>query len=334
VRRLRRALTSVAVLALALAGAAAAGNGGLAPQAPASPNAGGIRDVYWLILGITGAVFVVVELALFLFVFRYRSRGRAREVEGPQIRGHTNLELAWTVAPAVLLAAIAAFVFYKLPRIQDVPKASAGTENLDVKIEAHQFYWEFVYPNGVISVNRMRVPAGEPVRLTVVSADVAHSWWIPSLGGKLDAIPGRTNHTWFRAARAGTFVGQCAEFCGIQHAVMRATVEALEPSAFRSWYAQASRAQTEGTSDLGKQTFEGVCAVCHGLQGQGFIGRKLDQNPILSDRDALTTVLRRGRRLGFKVMPPVGATWGDRQLDATIAYLQRRFAPKGGGGGG
>jgi cytochrome c oxidase subunit II len=333
VPRLRLALACAALPALALSGAAAAGNGGLAPPAE-SPNASAIKDVYWVILGITGAVFVLVEVALILFIVRYRSRGRSREVEGPQIRGHTNLELAWTIAPAILLAAIVAFVFYKLPRIQDVPKASAGTGSLEVKIEAHQFYWEFVYPNGVISVNRMLVPAKAPVRLTVVSADVAHSWWIPSLGGKIDAIPGRTNHTWFQADTAGTFAGQCAEFCGIQHAVMRATVEALEPAAFRTWYARAARAQTEGSSDLGEQTFEGVCAVCHGFQGQGFIGRKLDQNPILSDRAALTTVLRNGTQQGFKTMPPVGATWGDRQLNATIAYLQKRFAPAGGGGGG
>ena len=333
-RRLRLVLTCVGLLALTLPGAALASNGGIAPPAPESPNAGGIRDVYWLILAITAAIFVLVEVALILFIVRYRSRGRPRAVEGPQVRGHTNLEIAWTIVPILILAAITAFVFYKLPRIQNVPTASAGTGDLNVKIEAHQFYWEFIYPNGVVAVNRMRVPAGEPVRLTVVSADVAHSWWIPSLGGKIDAIPGRTNHTWFRAERRGSFPGQCAEFCGIQHAVMRATVEVLAPDAFRRWYSSTLRAQTQGTSNLGEETFKGVCAVCHGAQAQGFIGRKLAGNPILSDRAALTTVLRNGRRQGFKVMPPVGATWGDRQLNATIAYLQKHFAPKGGGSGG
>ena len=100
----------VALLALGLAGTALAGNGGLAPPSPASPNAGGIRDVYWLILAVTGGIFLLVEVTLILFVVRYRSRGRARKVEGAQIRGHTKLELAWTAGPVLILAVIVGFV--------------------------------------------------------------------------------------------------------------------------------------------------------------------------------------------------------------------------------
>ena len=113
VARFRRALTCVALLALGLAGTAAAGNGGVAPPSPASPGAAHIRSVYWLILGVTGAIFLLVEVTLVVFVVRYRSRGRARDVEGAQVRGHTKLELAWTAGPVLILAAIVSFVFWQ-----------------------------------------------------------------------------------------------------------------------------------------------------------------------------------------------------------------------------
>src|SRR5919202_1838685 len=127
--RFVRALSCVALLAFALAGAAVAGNGGVAPQAPASPTAGHIRDVYWLILEITGGIFVLVTTTLVLFMVRYRSRGRPREVEGPQVRGHTNLELAWTAGPVIILAVIAGFVFWKVSDLADtsgLPAAAAS----------------------------------------------------------------------------------------------------------------------------------------------------------------------------------------------------------------
>ena len=140
---LRRSLVlSVALLALVLTGTAVAGNGGIAPPDPASPNAANIRDMYWLVLGITGGIFVLVEGALILFVVRYRSRGRPREVEGPQVRGHTNLELAWTAGPVVLLAIIAGFVFYKVSGIENtsgIPRAQGATPVEQIRIEGHQF---------------------------------------------------------------------------------------------------------------------------------------------------------------------------------------------------
>jgi cytochrome c oxidase subunit II len=324
VSRSGRVLACVALLALTLTGAALAGNGGLAPQAPASPNEGGIRDVYWLILGITGAIFVLVEGALLLFVVRYRSRGRAREIEGPQIRGHTNLELGWTAAPVLVLAAIAAFVFYKVGDIRNAPAAGAATPET-IRIEGHQFYWQFVYPNGAISIDTLRVPLNRKIELAISSPDVAHSWWVPALGGKLDAIPGRINRTSFRATELGTFRGQCAEFCGIQHAAMLARVQVLPQDDYDAWVRQ----RLDSPSELGRETFDGVCAKCHGLAGQGFIGPAIAQSPLLADRAALTTVIRDGRGK----MPAVGKTWGDEQLRATLAYLRKRFKPGGGGGG-
>jgi cytochrome c oxidase subunit II len=322
-------LCCFALVALVLAGGALAGNGGVAPQGPASPNAAGIRDVYWLILAITGGIFVLVEGALLVFIFRFRSGGRARDVEGPQIHGATRLELIWTAIPVLILAVIAAFVFWKLPGIKNVPSASAG-DKLNVHVEGRQFYWNFTYPNGVIQVGRMRVPADRVVTLKITSPDVDHSWWIPSLGGKFDAIPGKTNHTWFRARRTGTYKGQCGEFCGVQHAEMKAAVEALAPADFDRWLSSEAAAQEEGSSDLGKMTFQNACAPCHGLRGQGLIGPKLEGNALTADAKAIKQLLRNGRGK----MPAVGAGWTDRQMKALTSYLKQRFAPKGATSGG
>jgi cytochrome c oxidase subunit 2 len=324
VRRFARVLVCVALLALALAGAALAGNGGFAPVAPASPNEKGIRAVYWLILGLTGGVFVLVEAALLLFIVRYRSHGRAREVEGPQVIGHTKLELAWTAGPVLILAAIAAFVFYKVGGIRNASPAAASTGAETIRIEAHQFYWEFIYPNGAISINTLRVPVNRKIELALSSPDVAHSWWVPALGGKTDAIPGQVNHASFTATKGGTFRGQCAEFCGLQHAAMIAYVQVLEQEDYDMWVS----GRLSHPSELGRETFQGVCATCHGLAGQGDIGPAIAQSSLLADRAALTKLLRDG---GIK-MPAVGKTWSDAQLNATLDYLKKRFA--GGGSGG
>ncbi len=325
----RRKLALAVLLALVLVPAAAATNGGIAPQGPKSPNAEGIRELYWVILGITGAIFVLVEGALIVFVIRFRSRGRGRDVEGPQIHGSTRLELMWTAVPVVILALIATFVFYKLPGIKNVPSASAG-DRLNVKVEGRQFYWNFIYPNGVVQVNRMRVPAGRVVTLDITSPDVDHSWWVPSLGGKFDAIPGKTNHTWFETEGPGSFRGQCGEFCGLQHAEMKTVVEALPAGEFVQWLNQEAQAQRAGTSTLGKMTFDGVCATCHGDRGQGLVGPKIDQNPLMGDRRGLVTLLENGRGK----MPAVGKDWSDAQLNALLTYAKQEFAPKGAGGGG
>jgi len=323
VRRLLPVVVCVALLALALGGAALAGNGGIAPLAPASPNEGGIRSIYWLILGFTGFIFLLVEVALVVFIVRYRSRGRGREVEGPQVIGHTNLELAWTAGPVLILAVIAAFVFYKAGGIRNAPAATAGEQT--IRIEGHQFYWEFVYPNGAISINTLRVPVDRKVELDIVSADVAHSWWVPVLGGKLDAIPGQVNRESFRATRLGTFRGQCAEFCGIQHAAMLAYVKVLPPDQYDSWVQRRLSSPTE----VGRETFQGGCATCHGLAGQGDIGPTIAQSPLLADRKAMTLLLRQGRNK----MPAVGKTWSDKQLNALLDYLQKRFNAGGSSGG-
>jgi cytochrome c oxidase subunit II len=312
----------VLALALILAPAAAAGNGGFAPVDPASPNAEGINETYLYVAVFTGIILVLVEGALLWFVFKYRRRRRARLEDGPQVHGNTRLEIGWTVVPVVIVAAIAAFVFYKLPGISDVPSATAAGGREDLTVVGARFYWQFEYPNGAVAVDRMRVPAGRNVRLEVTAPDwdVIHSWWIPRLGGKIDAIPGTVNETWFRAERPGVYDGQCAELCGIQHTEMTAQVEALPVAEYEAWV--EARADGEG---LGEETFAGACEKCHGLGGQGDIGPALAGNSLLGDAEAVEEVVREGRGQ----MPPVGQDWDDQQMSALIDYLQEEI--RGGG---
>jgi cytochrome c oxidase subunit II len=274
-----------------------------------------------------GLIFVLVEGLLVWFVFRYARRRRNRFEDGAQIHGATRLELLWTILPVLVLVAIGAFVFVELPGISNVPSAGAGGERLEVRVTGRQFYWQYEYPNGVIAIDHMRAPAGVPVRLEVSAPgqDVIHSWWIPALGGKIDAIPGTVNETWFEAERPGIYTGQCAELCGVEHAKMLASVEVLPVAEFDSWLEERRATQSEGSSELGEETWEGVCAKCHRLEGEGGIGRPLAGSPILADADALENVVRNGRR----TMPAVGAGWTDEQIEALTAYLEEN-SPGGG----
>jgi cytochrome c oxidase subunit 2 len=136
----------------------------------------------------------------------------------------------------LILAGIVTVVFVKLPEIKDVPSAAAGSA-LHIRVEGHQYYWQFVYPDGQVSFQRMAVPVGRVVTLDVVSPDVAHSWWVPALGGKIDAIPGRVNHTWFKAETRGSYEARCAELCGLEHAHMTGFVDVVTPDQYRRFLA-------------------------------------------------------------------------------------------------
>ncbi|MDX6480183.1 MAG: cytochrome c oxidase subunit [Gaiellaceae bacterium] len=322
-------LAVLAALATALltASVAAATNGGLTPVDPASPNARHTVTAYWVIVGFTGFIFFLVEGLLVAFIWKYRSRGRAREVEGPQIHGQTRLEIIWTVIPVIILCVIAIVVFIELPKI-DSPTAvpSASPSSIEVTVEGHQYYWQFDYPGGARSINTLYVPVGTRVDLEVVASDVIHSWWIPALGGKIQAIPGHPNHMSFVAERAGTYEGQCAELCGVYHASMIARVVAETQSEY------VSDTGPTAAETLGRQEWTGVCATCHGNLGQGGFGPSISSNPTLIQADALESVIRLGVSGTTGAMPPVGDTWTGPQFKALETYLQQniyRAAPVG-----
>ena len=198
---------------------------GLTPVEAESPNAERIADLYWFVSFWAALVLLAVAVPLTIFVIRYRSRGRARTVEGPQIHGSTKLEIAWTLVPVVILLFVVAFTFYKLPGITLEDEAQAG--DLRIRVEGRQFYWQYRYPNGVIAIDRLVAPQDRLVLLEITAPenDVIHSYWVPGIGGKFDAIPGKTTQTGFQADKVGLYEGQCAEFCGIQHAEMLAEIE-------------------------------------------------------------------------------------------------------------
>jgi cytochrome c oxidase subunit 2 len=330
VRRTVFVATFVLVAALSLAAVAYAGNGGFAPETPHSPNADRINDSYKWISLFAALIFVLVEAGLLWFVVRYRRRGRPRTAEGPQIHGATRLELIWTAVPVLILTAIAAFLFYKLPGIEDVPAAKAEGGPLVIRVDAHQFYWQFTYPNGAVSIDELRVPVHRTVRVNIDSHDVDHSWWIPELGGKFDAIPGQHTHTWFKADKAGTYVGKCGEFCGVFHAEMEAKVRVTPKAEYERWIAQGAAAT------LGRSEWEGVCAKCHGLQGRGGYGPAITTNQLLVQQSGLRTLVTEGQNTLGSVssyMPPVARGWNDRQFQALYAYLKDNVY-KGAPGGG
>ena len=252
-RRLLLAVLAAAFLLLALA-PAALGNA-ITPESGGSPNANDIDTVYRIALYVAIVVFLVVEGTLIWSLVKFRAR---RGREAAQIRGNLPLEATWTIAAALILVVLTTLTFIYLNNIRDPegtgPGGLAEEQNefasvdqpqppkgigkpLNIKVNGQQYIWRFVYPGPqpLFSYYQMVVPTNTTVTLDITSSDVAHSWWIPKLGGKADAIPGHVNHTWFKIKKPGVYGGQCAELCGINHADMRASVRAVPPAEFVAW---------------------------------------------------------------------------------------------------
>src|SRR5438477_8521390 len=232
--RLRRmfplALTATLILA---AGACSA-----YPNTTFSPHSDFGRDIdaLWNRLLLLGTiVFILVEGALIFVVLRYRHRGDTGRP--PQTHGSTNLEILWTLIPAVIL------VFIAVPTVRTVFKtqAKAAANALQVEVIGHQWWWEFRYPEyGIVTANELYVPTGRTVNFTLHSADVIHSFWNPQLGGKRDVITNRTNYLWYTpdsSMEAGVWNGFCAEYCGTSHANMKFRVFTVKPDQFAQWVA-------------------------------------------------------------------------------------------------
>jgi cytochrome c oxidase subunit II len=243
------------------------------PQSGGSPNANSIDSLYKIVLYVALVIFVLVEAALGYALWRFRARKGA---VAAQIRGNTRLEIGWTLGAAVILLAIAILTFVKLGSIQDpvnsgpeganltsdsgAPlyasadrKLPPNGKSLDIKVVGRQFVWEYVYPGATepdglgapYSYEQMVVPTNTTVTLDIVSADVVHSWWIPQLGGKFQAVPGYHNYTWFKIEKPGVYRGQCALICGRGHARMIASVKAVPPAQFEAWLARQKQLLAE-----------------------------------------------------------------------------------------
>jgi cytochrome c oxidase subunit II len=331
----------LACLALAWAAPVSAGTGGIGPPDQSTPSGEAISQLYWLVFAVCAFVFVAVETSLVLFVVRFRRRRTlGADAEGPQIHGNTRLEVIWTIIPAVILVGIAAVVLARSSAVEATNDADEVA--LRVRVEAHQFYWQYVYPSGAVSLDRLVLPVDTSVALDLTSLDVNHSWWVPELTGKRDAIAGRTNELRFTPNEEGTYEGKCAEFCGILHPVMPTEVAVVSRAEYEAFLAERE-AQDAGAAQLalGQETWESVCAECHGPEGAGDVevGPPIAGNGTLVNREGLDQLVREEGQdtPAFEgYMPAVGRGWPDFQLDALIAYIQsnEQLAPEGQPSGG
>jgi cytochrome c oxidase subunit 2 len=240
--------------------------------APVSTPAFAIRDLAYFVLGICAAIFIVVAGLLAYSLVRFRSRAGDEAREPPQIYGSHQIELAWTVVPVlivvILFLATARHIF-GLQGVQPLPHALTAT------IIGHQWWWEIRYPQlGITTANELHVPVSHPANptpifLTLASADVIHSFWVPQLAGKMDVIPNKINQVWIDPHTPGLYVGQCAEYCGLQHAGMLLRVIVQPQEEFADWVArQQAPASDDPQVRHGREIFQSVaCITCHTVRG-------------------------------------------------------------------
>src|SRR5262249_52481475 len=200
-----------------------------------STPAESIRHLSHFVLAVTGAIFLVVFSLLSYVVVKFRRREADKEHEPAQVYGSTQIELAWTVIPILIVAVLFAATARVIHAIQDAPRPAGAVE---VTAIGHQFWWEFRYPAfGVVTANELHVPVSDtahptPTFLKLLSADTDHSFWVPELGGKTDLIPNRVNEMWLDPPRPGIYLGQCAQYCGTQPATMLVRVSVGRPRGF------------------------------------------------------------------------------------------------------
>jgi cytochrome c oxidase subunit II len=246
------------------------------PESGGSPNADHIDGLFKITLAIAAVIYVAVTGALVYALIKFRARKGAVPA---QIRGNTRLEVGWTVAAAVILVGLAVLTFAKLSSIQDpansgpsgdqlagqsgllyasaVRRLPPSGKSLNIQVIGRQYIWQYVYPGSSepdglgapYSYEEMVVPTETTVTLDIVSEDVVHSWWIPELGGKFQAVPGYHNYTWFKVSKPGIYRGQCAALCGRGHARMIATVKAVPPAQFDAWLAYQKQEITQANAE-------------------------------------------------------------------------------------
>ena len=266
-------LVLLGALGVALLAAVPASADWLSPEAGPTENAQRTDALYWIVMAVAIPIFLGVEGALIYALVKFRAR---KDAVPAQIRGNTRLEISWTLGAAVITVVLAVVTFIFLPAIRNPPasepdgldlqqaglatgpvvESGAGREPpvppdgqaLNIDVNGQRYAWRYTYPDGddnpgnnVFAYEQMVVPTNTTVVLSIRAQDVIHSWWIPALGGKFDAVPGYINSAWFKITEPGEWDGQCAELCGRNHANMLATVKAVPPAEFEAWLAAKRR---------------------------------------------------------------------------------------------
>jgi cytochrome c oxidase subunit II len=307
--------------------------------APAGTPAHSIFGLSMLVLSITGAIFLIVGGLLLFVLVRYRHRADDKNAsqEPPQIYGSNQIELSWTVIPILIVVMLFLATARVILSTQNAPKPATA---LDVTVIGHQFWWEFRYPKlGIVTANELHIPINDPKHptptyLTMSSADTDHSFWVPRLAGKMDLIPNRVNTMWIDPQEAGLYLGQCAQYCGTQHAKMLLRVYADSPADFAAWVAHQQQPSVDNPSVAeGRNIFlHTACISCHTVAGTvatGIFGPDLTH---VASRDTIASgsVPNTAENLRafidnpahFKpgvLMPPMHLN--DHDLDAVTAYL-------------
>lgn len=304
---------------------------------PHSGPAQMIEHLSFFVLQVTGAIFIVVGALLVFVIVRYRQRGPDDDSEPPQVYGSTQIELAWTVIPVLIVLVLFLTTARILFAIQDQKMPPAA---LQVDTIGHQFWWEFHYPKyGFTTAGELHVPVSSDqdpqiTSLRLLSADVDHSFWVPALFGKIDTIPNKVNTMWFNPDKPGMYVGQCSQFCGVEHAKMLLRVYVQSPQDFAAW---VKNQQQPGVQDAavaeGRQIFESQsCVSCHAIRGTAAQGKFGPDLTHLMSRDTIASGASDNTAANLKLwikdpdyvkpgslMPAMQLS--DDQLDKVVAYL-------------
>jgi cytochrome c oxidase subunit 2 len=305
---------------------------------PLAQPAQEIKETSFLVLAICAVIFVVVAGLLIYAIVRFRHRAGDESSEPPQVYGSNQIELAWTVLPILIVFVL---ILVTSRTIADIQNRKAPRGAIQATVIGHQWWWEIRYPElGIVTANELHVPASDgtgsrPTFLKLQSADVAHSFWVPLLSGKTDLIPNRENLMWIEPTRPGTYPGNCAEYCGMQHARMLIRVIVQPPGEFERWVADQKRAVAEEPSaQEGRRVFfANSCVNCHTIRGtsaQGAFGPDLTH---LMSRETLASgaAPNTPERLRAWVRDPQKLKVGclmpnmqmsDVEVDQIVSYLQ------------
>jgi cytochrome c oxidase subunit II len=306
--------------------------------APQSTQAKSIIHFSLFVLAITGIIFAVVFILLVYSLTKFRATSTSPNSEPAQVYGSTQIELAWTIIPILIVVVLFLATARVLHAIQDARMPASAVE---VTVIGHQFWWEYRYPQlGVVTANELHIPVSDPAHpmptsLHLLSADTDHSFWIPELAGKTDLVPNHPNGMWLDPERTGVFLGQCAQYCGTQHAKMLLRVSVDTPEDFAEWIREQQQpAVSDERVGVGKRVFETTaCINCHAINGTVANGRfgpdltHLMSRTTIAAGAALNTpenlrlwiqnpdAIKRG-----SLMPAMQLTESD--LDSLVSYLE------------
>jgi cytochrome c oxidase subunit II len=292
---------------------------------PHSPQTHAIAVVFWVVLAIAALVFLVVAAGVFYSVVRYRSRG-VSTAEPTQVFGSRKLEILWTIVPLLILTGLF-IVTVRAMVVIDAPQDSI--QQPDLIITGHQWWWEARYSSGVLATYDIHIPASRRMLARIESADVIHDFWTPQLARKMDAVPGRASYIWLEADTPGTYLGDCSEFCGAEHAWMRFRVVAEPEADFKAWLQRQAQSPSElsGVAAEGARLFQTTkCGDCHAVVGTDLQLRKGPSLAHLASREFLGGGIQRNtpENLMLWLTDPQSAKPGNRMPNTQLTADERR----------